>query len=85
MYESSKELAHVWGVNHKKVIMPLLFGSLMGKKQGLPLFDSAAILGKDQVRARFLESIQFCGGLSKKQQSSLQKAWKAKDCSELGF
>lgn len=83
MYESSKQLSEIWGLNHKKKLMPLLFGSLMGKKQGLPLFDSAKILGKDQCRARFLKAIEFCGGLSKRQLAETQKAWDQGACSEL--
>src|SRR5262249_18016255 len=49
---ASRAIAEVFGINHKKAVMPLLFASLMGKLQGPPLFDSAEILGKDRVRAR---------------------------------
>jgi len=62
----------------------LLFASIMGKRQGLPLFDSVAILGKDRTRARFLQAIEFLGGLSKKKGEALKKAWdKEQNCSEI--
>lgn len=80
---ASREVAEKFGVNHKKIIMPLLFASLMGKKQGLPLFDSAQLLGKDRCRARLLQAISFQGGLSNKKLSSLQKAWEKNELSDL--
>ena len=83
MYTASKEIAQLFGVNHKKVVMPLLFASLMGKKQGLPLFDSVELLGKERTRARLLKAIQFMDVLSKKKLESLQKAWKNGSCASL--
>jgi glutamyl-tRNA synthetase len=80
---ASRRVAEVFGVNHKKVIMPLLFASLMGKTQGPPLFDSAGILGKDRVRARLLRSIEFLGGISNKKADALKKGWEKKNCHEL--
>jgi glutamyl-tRNA synthetase len=78
--EASRETAEICGLNHKKQIMPALFASLMGKLQGPPLFDSAGILGKDRVRARLLNSIEFLGGISKKKMDVLKKEWSKKDC-----
>lgn len=83
MFEASKELAEVFEVNHKKVIMPILFTALTGKKVGPPLFDSAAILGKDKTRARFLEAMSFLGGLSNKKMAKLKDAWKTKQLKDL--
>lgn len=80
---ASREVATVFGINHKKVVMPLLFGSLMGKTQGLPLFDSANILGKDRTRARLLNAIAFLGGISNKRMDLLKKGWDQKNCSSL--
>lgn len=80
---ASREVAQIFGVNHKKIVMPLLFGSLMGKSQGLPLFDSAGILGKDRIRARLLNAIAFQGSISNKKMDLLKKAWDKKDCSAL--
>ncbi len=77
--QSSREVAERFGVNHKKVVMPLLFASLMAKRQGLPLFDSAELLGKDRVRVRLLQSIEFLGGISSKKLDALKKAWDRKD------
>lgn len=81
--QASREIAEIFGVNHKKAIMPLLFASIMGKNQGPPLFDSAGILGKDLVRARLLNSIEFLGGISNKKMAHLKKAWEAKNGAEL--
>ena len=81
--QASREIAEIFGVNHKKIIMPLLFASMMGKTQGPPLFDSATLLGKDRVRARFLKAIEFLGGISNKHASTLKKSWDQKDCKSL--
>lgn len=81
--QASRDVAAVFGIDHKKVMMPLLFASLMGKLQGPPLFDSFAILGKDRSRARFLNTIEFLGGISNKKMDALKKAWHAGDCKAL--
>lgn len=81
--QASRDIAEIFGVHHKKVVMPLLFASIMGKNQGPPLFDSAAILGKDLTRVRLLNSIEFLGGISNKKMSHLKKAWEAKSGAEL--
>lgn len=73
--KASREVAERLGINHKKVVMPLLFASLMGKIQGPPLFDSVGILGKDRTRARLLKAIEFLGGISNKQVAQLKKTW----------
>jgi len=78
--KASRETAQRFGVNHKKVIMPLLFTSIMGKRQGPPLFASVEILGKDRTRARLLKTINFLGGLSNTKIASLKKAWDADNC-----
>ena len=80
MFQASKDVAKIFGVNHKKIIMPLLFASIMGKKQGPPFFDSIAILGKDRARARLLGAIEFLGGVSNKKLAKLKKAWDNNDC-----
>jgi glutamyl-tRNA synthetase len=81
--QASRDVAAIFGVNHKKIVMPLLFGSLMGKNQGPPLFDSAALLGKDRTRVRLLRAIEFLGGISNKKLDLLRKAWQKKDCTSL--
>lgn len=73
--EASHEVAKFHEMNHKKVVMPLLYGTLTGKKQGPPLFDSFQILGKDRARARLLGAINFLGGLSNKKVTQLKEAW----------
>ncbi|SCA63686.1 Glutamate--tRNA ligase [Chlamydiales bacterium SCGC AG-110-M15] len=76
---ASREVSEACSVNHKKAVMPILFASIMGKLKGPPLFDSVTILGKDRTRARFLNAIQFMGGLSNKKLVQLRKAWDGKD------
>lgn len=56
---SSKEIAKFLSISHKKIVMPLLFACMMGKKAGLPLFSSMDILGKARARARFLQALSF--------------------------
>lgn len=79
MHAASKDVAAAFNVNHKKTIMRLLFGSLMGKQQGPPLFDSVEILGKDRTRVRLLAAIEFLGGISGKNLSLLKKGWEEKN------
>jgi len=71
--QASREVAASFEVSHKKVVMPLLFAALMGKRQGLPMFSSVDLLGKDRVRARLLKAIEFLGGVSNKRREALQK------------
>jgi len=81
--ESSREVAECFGVNYKKCVIPILFASIMGKDQGPPLFESVSLLGKDKMRIRFLETMEFLGGLTNKRAAQLKKAWDAKDCKAL--
>jgi glutamyl-tRNA synthetase len=76
---ASRQVAEVFGVNHKKVVMPILFSAITSKHQGPPLFDSVDLLGKDRTRARLLRSIDFLGGISNKKMDILSKAWGKKD------
>jgi len=76
---SSHEVASAFSVNHKKVIIPLLYGVITGKKQGPPLFDSVQLLGKDRTRARLLNAINFLGGLSNKKIVHLKELWEKKE------
>lgn len=80
--DASRDVAAIFGVHHKKTVMPLLFAAVMGKKQGPPFFDSAELLGKDRTRARFLKSIEFLGGISNKKMAVLKKAYDRGDCTE---
>ncbi len=80
---ASRDVAEMCGVNHKKVVMPLLFSSLMGKRQGPPLFGSVPLLGKERTRARLLKSVEFLGGISNKKLAELRKCWDHKNCSNL--
>lgn len=80
---ASREVAEVFGVNHKKIIMPILFGSIMGKSHGPPLFDSVEILGKDRTRARLLKAMEYLGGISNKRMHNLKKAWDNRQGREL--
>lgn len=80
---ASRQVAEIFGVNHKKVIMPLLFGCIMAKDHGPPLFDSVGILGKDRTRVRLLRSMEYLGGISNKKLDVLKKQWHKRDCKEL--
>ena len=77
--KASHEIAAYLDLNHKKIVMPILFGSVMGKKFGPPLFSSSEILGKEKLRARFLDAIEFLGGISNKKMKILNECWKKKD------
>lgn len=78
MEKASHLVAEKLALHHKKVVMALLFGSIMGKEKGPPLFDSVTILGKDLTRARLLNAIAFLGGISNKKLVTLKKEWEAK-------
>lgn len=80
---TSHEVAKAFGVNHKKVVIALLFATIMGKKQGPPLFLSAKLLGKERARARLLNAIHFLGGLSKRKTTALKELWDQRSCSSL--
>lgn len=79
---ASREVAEVFGANHKKIVMKILFATITGRHQGPPLFDSVDILGKDRTRARLLTAIEFLGGVSNKKMATLKKQWEIKDCKE---
>jgi glutamyl-tRNA synthetase len=81
--QASRDAAEIFGVNHKKIVMPLLFASLMGKTQGPPLFDSVGLLGKDRTRARLLKAIEFLGGISNKHMHALKKGWSERQAQHL--
>ncbi|WP_213318680.1 glutamate--tRNA ligase [Chlamydiifrater volucris] len=76
-YEGSKYIANLFEVNHKKVVMQLLFVSITGKKQGLPLFDLSELIGKSRIRVRLLRAIALLGGLTNKKMQALEKALQA--------
>ena len=80
---ATRLVAERFGVNHKKIVIKILYAALTGKHQGPPLFDSFEILGKDRTRARLLQAIEFLGGISKNKFSELQKQWGKGDCKEL--
>ena len=81
--KAAHDVANIFGVQMKKVIIPILYGSLTGKKHGPPLYDSVEILGKDRTRARMLNAIEFLGGISNKKMEALTKGWQRKDCTEI--
>ncbi|MEN9655058.1 MAG: hypothetical protein RL235_1170 [Chlamydiota bacterium] len=71
--KASHKVAEKCQVHHKKVMMPLLFAAIMGKHQGPSLYESVTLLGKDQTRARLLNSIEALGGISNKKMDALKK------------
>jgi glutamyl-tRNA synthetase len=80
---ASHAAAEAFGVNFKKVIIPVLFIAIMGKNQGPPLFESVTLLGKDRTRVRLMSAIEMLGGVSNKKMDQLKKCWDKKDCKEL--
>ncbi len=80
---ASKRMVEITGLNHKKVVMPLLYMTITGRTQGPPLFASFEFLGIDRARARFLQAIELLGGISKKNLSTLEHHFKAGDCKSL--
>lgn len=81
--KASHRVAELFGVHHKKVIIPIIYGALSGKHHGPPIFESVDLLGKDRVRARLLLAIEFLGGISNKKMDLLTKSWTKGSCSEL--
>lgn len=73
--KASKEVADFFKVSHKKIVMRILFATITGKHQGPPLFDSIDILGKDLIRTRLLNSMNFLGGIPKKTFQALHEKW----------
>ncbi|MDJ0652502.1 MAG: glutamate--tRNA ligase [Simkaniaceae bacterium] len=82
--KASRTAATFFELNHKKVIMPILFAVITGKHQGPPLFDSVAILGKDLTQARILKGMEFLGGISNKKMATLKKKWDRRALDEEG-
>lgn len=81
--KASHEAAELFGIHHKKVVIPVLFASIMGKLQGPPLFDSVTLLGKDRTRVRLMHAIELLGGISNKKMDLLKKGWEKKDVKQL--
>lgn len=79
---ASHEVEEVFGVHHKKTLIPLLFATIMGKHMGPPLFDSVTLLGKDITRVRLMGAIEALGGISNKRMDLLKKGWEKKNCRE---
>lgn len=76
----SHEVATLFATPHKKVVIPLLFAAITGKRQGPPLFASIELLGKERVRARLLQAIALLGSLSGKKVEQLKQMWQQKAC-----
>jgi len=81
--KAAHEVAEAFGAHLKKILIPLLYGSLTGKRAGPPIFEAVDILGKDRTRARFLQAIEFLGGISNKQMEALTKAWAKRSAGSL--
>ena len=81
--KASRDVAEIFGVNHKNIVIKILFAAITGKHQGPPLYDSIQLLGKDRTRTRFLDAIEFLGGISNKKMDLLKKQWATKECSSL--
>jgi len=58
----------------KDFLVPF-FVAVSGRKVSPPLFDSMALLGPDLIKARLRHALNALGGVSKKQQKRLEKAY----------
>lgn len=83
--KASHQVSETFAAHHKKVIIPLLYISLTGKRHGPPIFEAIDLLGKDRTRARLLHAIELLGGISNKKMDLLTKGWSMKNCQELGI
>jgi glutamyl-tRNA synthetase len=81
--EASKIVAEKFGMHTKKMVMPLLFNTIMGKSSGPSLFESVDLLGKDRTRVRLLRAIETLGGISQKFSDRLQAAYKRGELQQL--
>ena len=77
--KACRALAERWNLPLKKAIIPIFYASLMSKRHGLPLFESADLLGKERMRIRFLRASEFLGVLSAKELKELKSAWTKND------
>jgi glutamyl-tRNA synthetase len=82
--KASHEVAAIFDVHHKKVVIPILYISITGKRHGPPLFDGVELLGKDRTRARLLHAIELLGSISNKKMDLLTKGWALRNCKDLG-
>ena len=80
---ASHEVADCFAIHHKKIMMALLFPTIMGKNFGPPLFDSVTLLGKDRTRVRMMQAIELLGGISNKRMDQLKKGWEKRSCQNL--
>lgn len=78
-YEGSKWLANAFQVHHKRIIIPLLYVAITGRRQGLPLFDSMELLGKPRTRSRLVRAQEILGGIGKKDRTYLDEVFKNED------
>lgn len=81
--KASHDVADMFGLNYKKVMIPVLYATITGKRFGPPLFDSVEILGKDRTRVRLLRAMEFLGGISNKKMDLLNKSWTKRDGKDL--
>lgn len=75
---ASHEVATLFDVHLKKVVIHALYAAVMGKLQGPPLFESVTLLGKDRTRVRLMQAIELLGGISNKKMDALKKGWEKK-------
>ena len=69
-----QQVGKYWQIPVRDVTRPL-FTAIMGKPVGPPLYESIALLDLDLTRARLQSAMLLLGGLSKKKERNLEKAW----------
>ncbi len=74
IYAACEQISDARQVKFRDFLFPL-FLAISGRKVSLPLFDSMAILGKDLCLVRIREAVECLGGLSKRREKSVRKAF----------
>ena len=69
-----RALADAMGIKMRDFLAPL-FVAVTGRTVALPLFDSMAYLGRDMVRSRLASALAALGGVSKKKEKALERAY----------
>ncbi len=71
-----RDCAELCELKLRDYLKPFFVG-LTGQKSSTPLFDTMAILGRDVVRSRLRKAMELLGGLSKKKEAKVRKAYDA--------
>ena len=76
IFSELKALADATGIKLKDFLAPL-FVAISGTTASFSVMDAMVLLGPDMSRARLRQAIDVLGGVGKKQQKKLEKAYQA--------